>query len=224
MRSMESPIQSLWKRRLKIKKMKTALVQIKSGSDKQKNINKVLCYVEEAVQKKAKFILLPEIFNFRGKVNRKMLTEDVAEKIPGESLRPLMSLAKAKRVVILAGSVYERTQNKSKQVYNTSVLIDAKGNVAAKYRKMHLFDAVLKQGTIRESRLFTIGQKSALVPVFKFSLGLSICFDLRFPSQYQQYARQGATMFSVPSSFLYQTGKGHRKFMLCPCSESGWFG
>ena len=187
--------------------MRAAVIQLKASDDKQKNIRQALTLTQKAIRKGAKFILLPEVFVFRGELKKEQI-KGVAEKIPGDSLKPFIHLARSKKVFILAGSIYERSESAGK-VYNTSVLIDPRGKVAAKYRKINMFNAVIGRKRIRETDTFKAGQSLATAKVGEFIIGLTICYDLRFSLLYKKYARKGVNVFCVPSAFTKQTGEAH---------------
>jgi len=193
--------------------MKTAVIQINAGSHKERNIKKALSLVRQAIKQKAKFILLPEIFNFRGKVDVRKGLMSIAENFPGPSTKPLMEEAKKHNVVILAGSICERIVG-NKKVFNTSVLIDVQGRIAAKYRKIHLFDAVIGKTKLKEFQRFCRGRRMVLSKVGPWTVGLSICYDLRFPGLYQKYAHAGANVLCVPSAFTKTTGIVHWEVLL----------
>ena len=106
--------------------MKTAVIQMNSSGDKRRNIEKALRFLEEAVGQRARFILLPEVFNYRGSIQAGKNRQLIAEAIPGESTLPLMEAARRSRVFILAGSIYEKAA-RSQKVYNTSALISPEG-------------------------------------------------------------------------------------------------
>ncbi len=193
--------------------MKIALIQLNAGSDKKKNLDAALRLTCEAIRNKARFILLPEVFNYRGKPDAQNGFHSIAENIPGPSTEPLMILARANRVFILAGSIYEKVTGE-KKVYNTSVLINDKGKIAARYRKIHLFDARLGKKIIREPQFFLSGKNPVTASVGGFKAGLSICYDLRFPDLYKHYAKAGAQILCVPSSFTATTGEAHWEILL----------
>ncbi len=194
-------------------RMKIAVIQLNATDDKRENIKKALGFVEQALSKKAKFVLLPEVFSFRGCVDARGGFKDIAEGIPGESLMPLRVLARRYKAFILAGSVHERARGSSK-VYNTSVLIDAAGIIRARYRKIHLFDAVVGKKRVRESDWFLPGRQLRTASVGKFKIGMSICYDLRFPQMYRVYAQRGADVLCVPSAFTQKTGTAHWEVLL----------
>lgn len=193
--------------------MKVALVQMSSNEDKRENINRALRFVEEAVANNSQFILLPEVFNYRGPALDSSSIDSIAESIPGESVIPLTEIARAKRVFILAGSIYEKIVDSTK-VYNTSVLVDDKGEIRANYRKIHLFDAIVGDVPVKESAHYVAGDKTVLTDIREFRAGMSICFDLRFPELYRQYSTMGAQVLCVPSSFTRITGAAHWEVLL----------
>lgn len=193
--------------------MKVAVIQTNAGSNKNKNIEMAGSLVEKAIAKNAKFILLPEVFVFRGKLKAKGILSEISETTKGGTIKKLSCIAKERKVSILAGSIYERIKG-SKKVYNTSVLVDSDGKIAAVYRKIHLFDANVDGKRICESQCFSAGKKLALSNVGGMKVGLSICFDLRYPEMYRKYFLQGAEVLCVPSSFTETTGKAHWEILL----------
>lgn len=193
--------------------MKVALIQLNAGDDKKRNLDRALRLTLEAIRRKAEFILLPEVFNYRGKSHLKKGYKPVAEYIPGPSTIPFMIFAKAHRVFILAGSIYERVKRQSK-VYNTSVLINDKGKIIAKYRKIHLFKAALSKKNIDESKCLLAGKALKIEWVKDFKVGLSICYDLRFPELFRRYQKAGVDVICIPSSFTKTTGQAHWEVLL----------
>jgi len=193
--------------------LKVAVIQLGAGNNKEKNIKKALCLIRKAAAKKAKFILLPEAFNFRGKADAQKGFSDIAETIPGPSTKALMDAARAHGVTILAGSVCERVSEK-KKTYNTSVLIDDRGRISARYRKIHLFHALIGKTKVRESQYLSSGRKAVTAKMGSWTIGLSVCYDLRFPDLYQKYVRAGADILCVPSAFTKMTGRAHWEVLL----------
>ncbi len=193
-----------------MKNFKIAAVQMKSGSDKEKNLAQAKKLITLAVRKKTKFIVLPEVFNYRGKLSEAF---KVAEPVPGYSTSFISQLAKKHKVWILIGSMLETVGAGNDLPFNTSVLINPHGKIAAKYRKIHLFDIKLKGKQILESSRNQAGKNPKLVEVgFKpasIKIGLSICYDLRFPELYRYYSKHGAKIICIPSSFTKPTGEAH---------------
>ena len=193
--------------------MNVALIQLNAGQDKPQNIRHACALVERAAGEGAGFILLPEVFNYRGPLSGKSLYEKIAEEIPGKSLIPLMAIAKKNAVHILAGSIYERKLG-GKKIYNTSVMIDDSGNIIGKYRKINLFKAVIDGQKIDESETYEHGKEPVLCGIKNKKVGLSICFDLRFPELYRNYFKKKADLIVIPSSFSQKTGELHWKPLL----------
>lgn len=188
--------------------MKTAVIQLNASDDKVSNIKKACSFVKEAAKAKAEFILLPEVFTYRGRLNDIEVRKRVVETVPGDTSTIFRRLAKQYAVNILMGSIYEKS-NGGRKVYNTSILINKKGKIVAKYRKMNLFEAIIDNKKIEESEHFLKGKKPAVAAVGEFKIGLSICFDLRFAALYKKYYNLGATVLCVPSAFTKVTGKAH---------------
>ena len=193
--------------------MKTAVIQLNAGNNKRRNIERAQELVNAAIARKAKFILLPETFNFRGKADGRKGYADMAEDIPGPSVIPFIKIARRNKVFILAGSVFERVPGRNK-VFNTSVFIDDRGEIIAKYRKIHLFDAVVGNIKVKESRRFYGGRRAAMSKIGMWTIGMSVCYDLRFSELYQKYAGNGAEVLCVPSAFIKMTGKAHWETLL----------
>ena len=186
-----------------MKKLHVAAIQMTSGPNKEKNLKQAERLITIAAKKKAKLIVLPEVFNFRGNLKK---AANQAESIPGYSTNFISKLTKKFKVWVLIGSLMERTNNKP---YNTSVLIGPNGKIIAKYRKMHLFDIKLKGKEILESKRNQAGKIPKLVSIEKAKVGMSICYDLRFPELYRQYSKSGAEILCIPSSFTKPTGEAH---------------
>lgn len=188
--------------------IKVAVVQMNSSAAKAKNISTAVSLCQKAIAQGAEFILLPESFNsfiYGGSFS-------VAEPLSGPSLEPLLELARKCKVYILAGSICEKGPRD--KAYNTSVLVDNKGRIIAKYRKMHLFDVSLKGKKISEAKIYLRGRAPILISVLGVKTGLSICYDLRFPELYRFYSRNGARILCVPSAFTEATGSAHWEVLL----------
>lgn len=187
--------------------MKVALLQYCATRDKAANLAKSLDMSREAIDKKARFILLPEIFNFRGDTRDKDVLAEAAEKIPGTSTEVFLPLAKKHKVSFLLGSILEK--GPATCAYNTSVFIGPQGKITAKYRKIHLFDAFIGDRMVKEGDHLRAGRRPMTVKIGEFRAGLSVCYDLRFPELYRQYAREGVEILTVPSCFTRKTGEAH---------------
>ncbi len=193
--------------------MKVAVIQMSSGPDKENNINKALYFTRKALENKARFVCLPEYFYFRGPLKTKASVEQVVEPVNGPTVSAFAALGRKAKAHILLGSIYEKTRTKGR-AYNTSVLLGPDGKVKATYRKNNLFHIRLGPGEIREADIFNPGIHTAMAIVEDFTLGMSLCFDVRFPGIYDHYARRGANLFTVPASFAYTTGKAHWELLV----------
>jgi predicted amidohydrolase len=193
------------------KQIKVAIIQINSGSDKAENLEKVETLLKEAIQENPDLICLPEVFNHRGKKDQSI---SEAEKIPdGKSTQFLSNFAKENKVWVCNGSIFEDTGEELP--FNTSILINDQGEVVEKYRKNHLFKASFKDKEVDESAKSQACIHNC-VAAFKsgFRIGMSICYDLRFPELYRDYAKQKAEILLVPSSFARKTGEAHWETLL----------
>jgi len=149
-------------------------------------------------------VALPEVFAFRGSDEQYRAR---AESLDGPLVARLAELARRTRAWVSAGSVMEAAEGR---VYNTSVLLDRKGRIAATYRKIHLFEACLEDGrVIREADAYDAGDTPVLAEIEGWGVGLSICYDLRFPELFRRYSAQGAHLFLIPSNFTQRTGRDH---------------
>jgi len=192
--------------------LKVALLQFCAGSDKKANLARATGMSRQALEKGAKFILLPEVFNFRGDARDKENFIKAAEKIPGPTVGAFIPLAKKYKASFLLGSILEKAFQS--RAYNTSVFIDPSGTIAAKYRKIHLFDARIGDKIVREKDCFLAGRRLVTAKADGFRLGLSVCYDLRFPELYRDYARRGVEILTVPSCFTKKTGQAHWETLL----------
>jgi predicted amidohydrolase len=189
--------------------LKVAVLQMNSTHNVEKNHEEAKAMIKKAASVGAEFIALPEVWNNRVQSRKEVRSEP----IDGPSITLLKTLAKHYKVSISAGSVCE-TIPKSNKVYNTSVLINSLGETSAVYRKIHLFDANVGKASIRESESYDSGNEAVMATLGDLNVGLSICYDLRFPYIYQRYALSGAHIITVPSSFTHPTGEKHWEVLL----------
>ncbi len=193
--------------------MRVAIIQLSAGSDIARNVDKALRNVRKAVAGGAKFILLPELFVYRGQLSQNNVLKHLAQPIPSLQLKPFQRLAQNSRVFILAGSWYEKAKGTNK-AYNTAVLINPQGKIQVKYRKQNLFNAVLGRKKLNESARFLPGKDFVVANVDGFKTGLTVCYDLRFPLLYRELAQRGAQILCVPSNFTRKTGQAHWEVLL----------
>ena len=188
------------------KSINVSVIQVNSTDDKAENLTKVSKLLNKSLENKPDLICLPEVFNHRGNRDASM---SEAELIPGgESTQLLCQFAKDNKVWISNGSIFEKVEDDLP--FNTSIVIDDQGEVVEKYRKNHLFKASFKDKEVDESAK---SQACHLTCVANFKgdygIGMSICYDLRFPELYRGYAKQKAQIILVPSSFARKTGEAH---------------
>ena len=188
-----------------------AAVQMTSGEDKDRNLEAAERLVREAAGRGARLVALPELFNCLG---RKEQVVEAAEPIPGPTSRRMGDLARRLRITLAAGSICERVEGRDK-VFNTGLLFDDSGTLLARYRKIHLFDVDLPgRVSYQESSWMAPGRDIVSADTDHGRLGLSICYDLRFPELYRQLVRQGCRILLVPSAFSLPTGKDHWEVLL----------
>jgi len=183
-----------------------AAIQMLATDDKVANLAQAAILVRDAVAQGASVVALPEVFLWRGDKRKE---RDFAEPIPGPSSDAMAELARELGIYLLAGSMLEKIPAGGK-AYNTSLLFDPAGHVIAKYRKIHLFDVELENGvSVKESETREFGDSLVVTESNLCPMGLSICYDLRFPELYRALAQQGAQLIFVPSAFTSYTGKAH---------------
>lgn len=190
---------------------RAACVQMRSGLDRARNIADAISLIEDAASQGAVFVTTPEMTNV---VNRsgKSLLADLPEESGLQEISAFGAVAKKRGIWLLIGSV---AVGKAGRAANRSLLFDPHGNIVARYDKMHMFDVDLPNGeSWKESNIYTPGDHAVVVDTDFAKLGLSICYDLRFPKLYRQMAQAGADLFCVPAAFTRQTGKAHWKTLL----------
>ncbi len=190
------------------------VVQMTSTADVGRNLARAGALVQEAVRRGAAFVALPENVAYMGPEGGKLaLAEDfVVGEIPagpavGAAVR---AVAAASGAWVLWGGVPERIAGDARRTYNTAVVVSPDGRVAARYRKVHLFDVALADGTVlTESQSVAPGEGVTAVDTPVGRVGLSICYDVRFPELYRALVDQGATVLTVPAAFTVTTGRDH---------------
>lgn len=182
-----------------------------AGSDKPANLERAERLVRAAAAHGAMLIALPETFNWRGK---RSAEASAAEPLEGESISLMRRLARELTVHIVAGSITEHIAGHEK-TYNTSVMLGPEGARIGVYRKIHLFDIDLPgRVTAQESASRLGGSEVVCVGSAVGAVGLSICYDLRFPELYRRLAFEGAKILTVPSCFTFPTGEAHWESLL----------
>jgi predicted amidohydrolase len=195
--------------------MRVAVVQLNAQDVVDENLARVQHWVAQAAAAGARLVALPENFAFFGEEAQK---RDIAERLDGAFPGPILSALAASAIKhgvwIVGGGMPERSDDVARP-YNTSVLVDPKGAVAATYRKVHLFDVSLADGTsYRESAATSAGSEAVTAEVLGVGVGLTVCYDVRFPELYRRLVDQGARIVTVPAAFTLTTGKDHWHVLL----------
>jgi predicted amidohydrolase len=184
-----------------------------STADVEQNLQSALSLAEQAIEDGAGLVVLPECFAYLGPEDGKFA---IAEDLPGGGpiLERCKTLARARNAELVLGGFYEKTPD-PKRVRNACVHIDAEGNVRAVYRKIHLFDVDLPDGTVlKESAGVEAGTEVVVTDTSFGKLGLSVCYDLRFPELYRKLVDKGAIALTAPAAFTLTTGKDHWHVLL----------
>ena len=186
---------------------KAAMIQMRSGLKPALNIDDAVRLISEAKSAGADYVLTPEMTNILAAKREQLFDVIVAEEAD-PSLATLRELARQLGIHIHIGSLAIRLS--ADRAANRSFLVDPRGNIAARYDKIHMFDVDLADGeSYRESRNYRPGELAVLADLPWGRLGLTICYDLRFPALYRALAEAGATMLAIPSAFTKQTGEAH---------------
>ncbi|EPX62879.1 Nitrilase/cyanide hydratase [Cystobacter fuscus DSM 2262] len=188
-----------------------AAAQMVSTSDKTHNLDSALRLVRRAADLGARLVGLPENFSWMGPEAERAAA---AETLEGPTLSRMAEVARERKVTLLAGSILEQGAPGGR-LYNTTVVFGPDGARLAVYRKIHLFDVDVGDGTpYRESAAVAPGTEVVVADTEVGRLGLSICYDLRFPELYRRLAAGGATLLAVPAAFTLMTGKDHWEVLL----------
>ena len=192
-------------------RMKVAVAQMCSVPSLAENMEVCGRLVEEAARAGARWVAFPENAPFLGLETDKL---PIAEALDGPIVGAFKALARRHGLGILLGSTAETGPDPGR-VYNTSVLIDSSGKLLADYRKIHLFDVELPDGkTLMESEAVAPGEDVVLADFDGVKVGLTICYDLRFPEIYRMLRARGAQVLCVPAAFTERTGRDHWEVLL----------
>lgn len=193
-------------------KFRAALVQLRSGQTVSENIAIVKKYITQAAQHGADYILTPENTSLM-ELRTAPLFSAIEPEENNSSLITFQDLAKELRVWLHIGSLAVKLSETT--AANRSFVISPKGQIAARYDKIHMFDVELPNGeNYRESKNYAPGDKAVLAQLPWATFGLTICYDLRFPHLYRTLAQAGAHIITVPSAFTEQTGRAHWHVLL----------
>src|SRR5215831_4896466 len=188
-----------------------AAVQMNSGAEKARNVETATRWIRQAATLGGKLVGLPENFSWMGPEPER---PNAAEALDGPTLSRMASLARELSITLLAGSILEAGAPGGR-LYNTSALFGPDGDRLAVYRKIHLFDVDVGDGaTYRESAAVAPGSEVVAADCPVARVGLSVCYDLRFPELYRALAARGCTLLTVPAAFTLMTGKDHWEVLL----------
>jgi len=201
---------------------KVALIQMRSGRDPQANLNAVLAAIDQAKRAGADYVQTPEMTNVLESNRQRLLANIVADE-HDPTLATLREVARKLAIYVHIGSLAVKAS--PEKAVNRSFLIDRRGDVAARYDKIHMFDVDLAGGeSYRESNTYRAGELAVVADLPWGRLGLTVCYDLRFPALYRALAEAGASFLSIPSAFTRQTGEAHWHVLLrARAIENGCF-
>lgn len=190
--------------------LRVAAVQLSSLGDKAQNTAKAAELIDAASEYGARLVVLPEMFNCYSTLSEMV---ERAEPVPGPTINTLAQKARSNNVYILCGSIIETAAGG--KGFNTSVMIGPKGDILGIYKKIHLFDVDIP-GRVhyKESERILPGNEIVTVNVDGWVVGLTICYDLRFPELFCAITGRGAELILVPSAFAAHTGKDHWEILL----------
>ena len=190
--------------------MRVAAVQLNSNGDKDRNLATAERLVRAAAADGAELIALPEKWNLLGGGEELVAG---AEPLDGPSLTAARGWARDLGIHLLAGSISE-CGPEGEKASNTSVLVGPGGDDLAVYRKIHMFDVDAGGVSYRESEFERPGEEAVAAAVGELTLGLTVCYDLRFPELFRILALRGARIIGVPSAFTLATGRDHWEVLL----------
>jgi predicted amidohydrolase len=192
------------------RRLVAAAIQMSSTLIREENKETAEALIREAVSAGADLVALPELWSCHG-------LEDVyhenAEPVPGPTTEFLGDLARELGVYVLGGSILEGEPG-AQRLSNTSTFFDPSGEMTAVYRKIHLFDVKVSDNDYLESATIAPGSEIVTAKSGAATLGLSVCYDVRFPELYRLLALRGAEVLAVPAAFTLQTGKDHWEILL----------
>uniref|UniRef100_UPI0037849D58 nitrilase-related carbon-nitrogen hydrolase n=1 Tax=Aestuariivirga sp. TaxID=2650926 RepID=UPI0037849D58 len=187
--------------------MRAALVQMRSGTDMARNLRDAVDMIREAKAQGADFVLTPEMTNIL-EPDRPRLKALARPEAEDASAAAFSALAKELGLWLNIGSL--ALQGQGGRLLNRSLLFAPDGSLAARYDKIHLFDVDLPTGeSLRESHSYEGGSRAVLAETGIGPVGLTICYDMRFPHLYRALAQAGAKIFTIPSAFTVPTGQAH---------------
>jgi deaminated glutathione amidase len=213
-------------------KMKIAAVQLAASDNVERNVNAAEAFIDEAVSKGAQVVALPETWSCIAEDHD--LIRASAEPMDGPIVQRMQAKARRHHIYLHCGSLNERIPHSDK-TYNTTVLLGPTGDPLATYRKIHLYDVDLGPNQkYEESAVVAGGSDTVVTEIGPMTVGLAICYDLRFPELFRDLALKGAEAVLMPAAFNTFTGKDHweiliraraienQNYMICPDIVGAW--
>src|SRR5919109_2417793 len=191
--------------------LRVACVQLNASESKADNIERAGTLVARAAATGADLVVLPEKWNGIGPPE--FLRANAESLDDGETVEAMRSWARDHKVTLVGGSIAERREGRDK-LSNTSVVFDPDGEIAAVYRKIHMFDVEVGGHVYRESESEEPGEEPATCEAEGWKLGLTLCYDVRFPELYRILALEGAELVTIPAAFTLFTGKDHWELLV----------
>ncbi len=193
-------------------KIKAACIQLQCTSDADRNWKTCERLVREAAAAGAQLVVTPENTTFLGPHAQKVA---LAEPLDGPTHTRFGELAQSLQITLLVGSVAESAEGEASRCHNTSLLFGPDGQLLSHYRKVHLFDVDVEDGVrFKESDTIAPGDTTVVTDSPCGRIGMSICYDLRFPELYRRLVEDGAQILTVPSAFTQKTGSAHWHILL----------
>jgi deaminated glutathione amidase len=190
--------------------MRVAVCQLNARDDRAANLAVARSLLERSAAAGAEVAVLPEYTDYLGPADRAPKPEPV----DGEYAAFFADAARGLNIAVVAGSFHEAGPD-AERTFNTSLVFDRDGTLAAIYRKIHLYDVEIPgRVAYHESRTVASGTETVVVPIAGVPFGLSICYDLRFPELYRRLAVDGAQVLVVPAAFMLHTGRDHWEVLL----------
>jgi predicted amidohydrolase len=196
--------------------MRAAVIQLNCQDDVRRNLDRAAALAAEAAKSGATLLTLPENFAFMGEeAQKREIAESTDEDAAGAITNAVREIARTNGAWVVAGGMPEKSGDPQRP-FNTSLLVAPDGAVVARYRKIHLFDVDLPDGTkLLESGATSAGRDHAVATIGPdLRLGMTICYDLRFPELYRRLSAEGVRIVTVPAAFTLTTGKDHWHVLL----------
>jgi len=198
--------------------MRVAAIQTTAGADREANLAAAGTLVDEAAEAGAELVVLPEYFSVAGTPE---VLRERAELLDGPTLTWASAIASRRAIHLVVGSIPEQSDRADGRLFNTSCLVGPDGTTLAVYRKIHLFDVALKGIEFRESDTIAPGDAAVVARIGPWGndrtraiVGLTLCYDVRFPELYRMLALDGAAIVTVPAAFTAMTGPAHWELLL----------